>query len=119
MTFRVTAFSVGDLLLAYEREQFKHKSSYSGEYYEVEDWSDIAYGSEGIATINGEEYHWQLIESFGGMDKGSYAAVVFEVGDRLFRKEGFYQSHYGYDWDGDLCEVEAYERTVTDYRSIE
>lgn len=85
------------------------------EYYdeEVPEW-----GYFPTLSLRGETIPVEWVAEAGGMDKGSYAMHVFKVGDQLFRKEGFYQSHYGYDWDGDLTEVEAYEKTVTDYREI-
>jgi hypothetical protein len=65
----------------------------------------------------------QMIENIGGEGQGDYAAMVFKVTapdgtDRLFRKEGYYASYDGTTWDGDFAEVEAYEKTVTDYREI-
>lgn len=80
-------------------------------------WGSLGYSNVKL-TINGEEYTTTPIRSEGGEDEGSHAEVVFEVGGRLFRKSGYYASHYGYDWDGEFDEVEAYEKTVTDYRPV-
>jgi len=41
--------------------------------------------------------------------------MVIRIGDQLFRKEGYYASHYGYDWDGTFEEVEAKPKTITVY----
>ena len=60
------------------------------------------------------------VETFGGEGQGDDIWVVFKVigDDRLFRKRGYYASHYGTDWDGALEEVEAFEKVVTDYRPV-
>lgn len=70
-------------------------------------------------TIRGERAPISFVADFGGQGQGDEIWIVFKVGDQLFRKEGYYASHYGSDWDGDLCEVEAVERTVTFYEAKE
>lgn len=114
--------SAAQVLKAYNDEQFLSFSSYMEEKYgdgwsSVDSWSSFGY-SNGKVTIDGDEYEWEYVENIGGEGEGEYRAVVFRVGDQLFRKEGYYQSHYGSDWDGNLEEVEAFEKTVTDYRPI-
>lgn len=69
-------------------------------------------------TVDGETYEVEVLEEGGGMDEGSSAYIIFKFGDQYFSKSGYYQSHYGYDWDGDFIEVEPYEMTVTDYRPV-
>lgn len=63
----------------------------------------------------------KCLEDFGGMDMGSERYVVFsmtdETGTRYFRKDGFYQSHYGTDWDGEFREVRPVEKTITVYEA--
>ena len=56
-----------------------------------------------------------VVESFGGMDKGTTRWIVYKVGNRLFRKNGWYASHYGSEFDGDFSEVRAREKMVTVY----
>lgn len=53
----------------------------------------------------------------GGEGQGDHIEFVFRVEDtgQLFKKEGYYASHYGTDWDGPFREVHAVERTVTFY----
>lgn len=65
----------------------------------------------GVGTVT-------IIERFGGEGQGDEAWVVFEVNGRMYKKEGYYASFHGTDWDGDLYEVEQYEKTVTDYRRV-
>lgn len=60
----------------------------------------------------------EVLESGGGMDEGSNAYVVFKVGDTYLRKSGYYASHYGYDWDGELEEVVPAQKTITVYNTL-
>ncbi len=79
-------------------------------------WSEYGWGDNEV-TIGGVTYVTKAVERIGGGEgSGEYAAVIFSVDGRLFRKEGYYMSHHGTDWDGDFNEVEVYEKTVTDYR---
>lgn len=115
------SFSKQDFLDAVEEGKVKYKS-YKGDIYELDDvddlWSEIHgesgetnYFVEGVGPIEG-------LDSGGGMDEGSNAYTVFKVGGTYFRKSGYYASHYGYDWDGDFEEVEPFQKTVIDYRTI-
>lgn len=100
----------------------------------IEDWSEIHAGyrwdhTVGKATRVPEPLghhipgfgHILKIYDHGGMDMGSELYVVIQVTSedlqtvRLFRKDGYYQSHYGSDWDGTFREVTAQERTITVY----
>lgn len=80
-------------------------------------WGEMGWGDTEL-TIRGETVTAKAVEYKGGEDQGSYTCVVFEVDGRLFRKEGYYASHYGTDWDGDFSEVEVFEKTVKDYREV-
>lgn len=94
----------------------------SDEPMSPDEWSEVAWGSGGRLHINGEDYTWKPVKDIGGEGQGDYAAVIFAVdgpdGRRLFRKEGYYSSYEGTDWDGNFAEVEAFERTITDYRAV-
>lgn len=63
-------------------------------------------------------------EQYGGEDKGSTYYVVYKVTDSdgascLIKADGYYSSWDGTTWESDCAyEVEAYEKTVTDYRKI-
>ena len=120
------SFTAQDVLNAFENEQFEQYSTWRAKQYpetdawcsiEAGDWDELTSG-KGHVTINGTEYEWQAVLGLGGEGQGDYAAVIFSIDGRLFRKEGYYASHYGTDWDGDFEEVEAYEKTVTDYRPV-
>ena len=56
-----------------------------------------------------------MVKRHGGMGQGDSIWVVLRIGDQLFKKEGYYASHYGSDWDGDLTEVHEVQRLVTFY----
>lgn len=89
---------------------------------EEDDWSELGWHG-GRVRINGVDYEWENVADKGGEGQGEYRAIVFSITDssgdtRLFRKEGYYQSYDGSTWDGDFSEVEAYEKTVTDYREV-
>lgn len=65
-----------------------------------------------------------ILETEGGMDEGTSASIVFRIEDSedgdvgLFRKDGSYASHYGFDWDGDFFRVVAAEKTITVYDRV-
>lgn len=73
-------------------------------------------------------YEWVEIPGFGrlevveydggGEGHGEYIFCVFKIGDRYFRKTGYYASFDGSNWDGALEEVKPFEKTVTDYRRV-
>ena len=75
-----------------------------------------------------DSYKWVEIPGFGrlevveydggGEGHGEYIYLVFKIGDRYFRKTGYYASFDGSNWDGSLEEVEPFEKTVTDYRRV-
>lgn len=115
-------FTVQDVENAIDDGDFQVRVGWGdrkGELEPLDDdiWYTLGDG-DGVVTLNGVEYEWTSVADIGGMDQGSYAAVIFKVGDRLFRKEGYYASHYGTDWDGNFEEVEVYEKTVKDYRAV-
>lgn len=91
--------------------------------YDSWDGLESQLGRIGSSVVLADIGILRLIENIGGEGQGDYAAMVFSVAStdgatRLFRKEGYYASHDGTTWDGDFAEVEAYDKTVTDYREI-
>ncbi|WNM66297.1 hypothetical protein SEA_CULVER_17 [Gordonia phage Culver] len=59
-----------------------------------------------------------LAESFGGEGQGDKLWFVFKITDdtgevRYFRKNGWYQSYSGGEYDGPTEEVEPAEKTIT------
>lgn len=85
-----------------------------------ENWGEIKCSSDGWVVckidIDGDKnVPVTKIAGYGGEGKGDEIWVVVSVGTQLFRKDGYYSSGYGSDWDGDLYEVVAREVTVTVY----
>jgi hypothetical protein len=67
---------------------------------------------DGIGTLVGIEDHG------GGEGDGEARWIIFKVtdaegGERVFRKNGSYYSHYGTEWDGRLEEVHPVDKLVT------
>lgn len=107
-------FTARDLESMVDNEEVEY--DYSGSTETMggsEFWSEIQWGSDhfvfpGIGKAT-------RVDSAGGMDEGSNIWTVFEVGGRLFRKSGYYASHYGTDWDGAFEEVFPEQKTITVY----
>lgn len=83
------------------------------------DWEEVneqlGYGTDSTLTTNiGVVRH---VASDGGEGQGDdiWFVVRVEDTDQLFKKSGYYASHYGTDWDGPFEEVKAVERTVVFY----
>jgi hypothetical protein len=60
-----------------------------------------------------------LVELGGTTDYDSsgslHAVIKVEDTGQLFRKDGWYQSHCGSEWDGEFREVQAVTKTVVVY----
>lgn len=56
-----------------------------------------------------------IIEQVGGEGQGDHAHLVWQIGSRLFRKDGYHQSHDGTHFDGEFYVVHRREKTVTVY----
>jgi hypothetical protein len=77
-------------------------------------WMDIYYGEH-----NSVETPWGTLEkvkSWGGEGDGAEIYLVVKVGDRLFRKAGYYSSWDSSSMDSPLVEVEEYVEPTTYYR---
>jgi hypothetical protein len=61
------------------------------------------------------EFEGGKMPSEGG---GEEVWAVVKVGTQYFRKEGYYASHYGTDWDGDVTEVTPTPKMVTFYEPV-
>lgn len=104
-----TAREIDDAVIALQDED--------ADYYDEEStWGSIAYGDGPKALpLRGQMVPLVLVKQEGGQGQGDEIWCVVKIGDQLFRKEGYYASHYGSDWDGDLYECEAVARVVTFY----
>ncbi|AXK86570.1 hypothetical protein SAMN05421776_11716 [Nocardia farcinica] len=86
-------------------------------------WDDVAVATEtvdvpGLGAV-------KVIESFGGEGQGDSAYLIFQVQDsdnpyrmRFFRKNGYYASFHGTDWDGGFYEVRPMKHWVTVYEKV-
>lgn len=88
-----------------------------GYFYEVAPYNGAGWGEfvheGGPVVIDGVLLEAKVVHTTGGEDEGSYASSTFQIGDQYFRKSGYYASHYGYDWDGELEEVRPVQKVVT------
>ena len=74
-------------------------------------WDEEVYEIPGLGTV-------KHVDSHGGHEgAGEEMWVVFSVTDgdvsRIFRKDGYYASWDGSDWDGDFREVKPKLKTIT------
>jgi hypothetical protein len=81
-------------------------------------WGEAKWSSKGEVTLRDETVAYENVANYGGEGQGDDIWVVVKIGDQLFRKDGYYASHYGSDWDGYCREVKAKEETVTVYEWI-
>lgn len=105
-----------------ESDRHQHVQKYLEDEYtsltDLLDWVSIADELDGTPktiTIDGKTVEVVCVQWLGGMDEGSTANITIRVGDQFFTKEGWYQSHYGYEYDGDFYETQPRARTVIDY----
>lgn len=84
--------------------EFWHEGEENGPF-ELPEFGTLAY-------VDGEH---------GGEGSGENIWQVWSVTAddevQYFRKQGYYASYDGSNWDGDLYEVEPFEKTVTDWRT--
>lgn len=79
-------------------------------------WGDLNYAADGkmYAVLLRDEP--VLMEKAAGKssddETNSAVYVVVRIGTQYFRKDGWYQSHYGTQWDGTCREVKPTEKTV-------
>lgn len=88
-------------------------------YWDEVEWS--ARSDEGLSlNINGESYPVKVEEEYTGSegDWNSETWVVFHVGRQTFKKTGYYQSHYGNDWDGPLTEVKKQLKQIYVWENV-
>lgn len=120
----LTLEQVENLLVAVNNEDSKAKSwrdhwdSVSDlEWSTIEDIFDYNGGKTFTThgrTISGEDF------DTGGEGHAEEVYMVFKTIDidgavQYWRKDGYYASYAGSEWDGDLREVELVERTVVFY----
>ncbi|WP_152346628.1 hypothetical protein [Brevibacterium sp. CFH 10365] len=90
------------------RMVLKENAANSWDYEKI----DVPFLLRGVPT------EVSIAEQTGGMDEGSNASITFQIGSQYFRKDGYYASHYGYDWDGAFYEVRPKQVTITQFERI-
>jgi hypothetical protein len=66
----------------------------------------------------------EVVERVGGEGEGDHKHIVFRITPmwtsvtRYFKKNGYYSSYDGTDWDGAFFEVEPVRKTVTVYEEV-
>jgi hypothetical protein len=85
-------------------------------WYELE---EILCGKHNRLSVDGFGELSQEFFDTGGEGHGENVYMVFRLvnaqGTHFFKKEGYYASHYGTDWDGPFSQVTPVERMVTFY----
>lgn len=80
----------------------------------IESYHELKYGAS--AHVKGLG-HVRRVADYGGEGQGDEYWVVFSVteGDvvRTFRKDGWYQSYNGGEFDSELVEVKPVQKTIT------
>lgn len=80
---------------------------------EKNSFEDIAY-----CDFDNEELgEYEEVKQSGGEDEGSnwYSVIYFKDHDVYIKSQGYYQSHYGTDFDYPPFEVKPKEKTITVY----
>ncbi|QIN94157.1 hypothetical protein PP459_gp076 [Streptomyces phage Wakanda] len=79
-------------------------------------WSDL---DGGYSEYDSPFGRVKWVETDTDYDEGRQLnALVFTVGDRFFRKHGYYDSWEGGAWDGGLEEVRPREKMITVYEAV-
>lgn len=81
-------------------------------------WNNLGWDIKNSLVVDGESYEFEVVDTQNDGEWGYETYVVMRVGNQYFRKSGYYESHYGNDWDGDFEEVEEAEKKVTVWRTV-
>lgn len=72
-----------------------------------------------LLDIDGVQEYAEYVDGKPAEEGGGETIfAIFKVGDQYFRKDGYYLSHDGSYWDGDLFEVHPTQKTVTVYEAV-
>jgi hypothetical protein len=86
------------------------------DWYEL---SDLGDGDKTTITLRGAAVEIEKVGGKAPCEGGAEdVSVVIKVGSQLFEKTGYYASHYGCDWDGDVTEVRPVEKIITVYERV-
>jgi hypothetical protein len=102
--------------VSFTLEEFEEWTSDSEDYSDFY-WDDLNGGYRSYDNTPFGKIEW--VETDSEYDEGRQdLAMVFKVGDRFFRKHGYYDSWAGGAWDGALEEVRPREKMMTVYDAI-
>jgi len=69
--------------------------------------------------INDKFYTVEFVEHRGAYDDySSQMYNIFSLDGVTYKKRGYYQSHYGSEWDGGITRVEPKTTTVTEWEDV-
>lgn len=109
----LTAYEVEGLLLEHT---FEWRDDWGGA--EWDDWSEQGtWKDRGIVEVVGLGTVKVWEHDFAGIET-NVSHLMFQIGDRIFRKEGLWVSHDGQYWDGPFTEVKPVQKVITDYEPI-
>lgn len=111
----VTVDQAQRLLVKAYNEGNEYINAETADETEPEDgWGELGWCLRTPQTVGNHTV--QTEEQFGGEGQGDKLWAVFSVktGDetQYFRMSGWYASYDGFNWDGDLEEVKAQEKTI-------
>jgi hypothetical protein len=88
-------------------------------YWGELEW-EAEHGDGFTLTIDDKEYPVKFEEGYTGGegDWNTETYVIFTLNDQSFKKTGYYQSHYGDDWDGPLIEVHSVVRPTKVWEKV-
>jgi hypothetical protein len=94
-------------------EEGAKPGAYSWGYWCEIEGDEAGENVPGVGTV-------KVLEDFGGEGQGEIRYYIFEITDlegeiKLYKKDGYYASFHGTDWDGGFYEVVAREKVITVY----
>lgn len=88
-------------------EEFEDNGYESGWDYITEE----GYGGKPVVmNLLGKDVSIKVVES---KQQSEESYLILEIDGTLYRKDGWYASHYGSEWDGSFYPVKPVEKTIT------
>jgi hypothetical protein len=79
----------------------------------------LEYSKQGVSVPLSVGNAIEVDAKWGKEGGGDKIWVVFQIGDQLFRKEGYYSSYGGDEWEeGDITEVKQIPKTIFVYETV-
>lgn len=103
-------------------QTYEHKEDYVSEgepTYFYQAWDAFQEEIWGDGTVELASGTAKTLKRFGGEGKGDAYYVVFQIGDKFYRVDGYYSSWEGVNWDSaEPYEVKPVEVTVIKYKKV-